>query len=148
MFGQSILSMKRILLVAIVASLIFLIPPVRVTHSSPQRAAQAAVYNIKTFGATGDGKTLDTAAINKAIDAAAAAGGGRVYFPAGSFLTYSIRLKSNVSLYLSDGATIVAGDSPMQPGTGYDLAEPMQLDKYQDYGHSHFHNSLIWGESL
>jgi polygalacturonase len=108
----------------------------------------AGAFDVKAYGAKGDGKTLDTAAINKAIDAAAAAGGGRVYFPAGSFLTYSIRLKSSVSLYLSDGATILAADSPMQPGTGYDLAEPMQLDKYQDFGHSHFHNSLIWGEGL
>ncbi len=108
----------------------------------------SGALDVKTYGAMGDGKTLDTAAINKAIDAAAASGGGRVRFPAGSYLTYSIRLKSNVSLHLGEGATIVAADSPMQAGTGYDLAEPMELDKYQDYGHSHFHNSLIWGENL
>src|SRR5580704_2973112 len=106
-------------------------------------------FDVKTFGAKGDGKTLDTAAINKAIDAAAAAGGGTVVLPAGTYATYSIHLKSKVSLYLGPGATILAADPPPPSGTGgYDAAEPMELDKYQDYGHSHFHNSLIWGEGL
>jgi polygalacturonase len=104
--------------------------------------------DVRTFGSRGDGKTLDTDAINKAIAAAAAAGGGRVYFPAGNFLSYSIRLKNDVSLYLSEGATLIAADSVSQVGRGYDAAEPFEFDKFQDYGHSHFHNSLIWGEDL
>src|SRR5260370_38521278 len=54
----------------------------------------ASVYNVKAFGATGNGKTLDTPAINKAIEAAAAAGGGTGRFPAGNYLSGSIRLKS------------------------------------------------------
>ena len=109
-------------------------------------AAPAESLNVRSFGATGDGKTLDTAAINRAIDAAAAAGGGTVSFPAGTYATYSIRLKSNISLYLGPGATILAAENTAT--AGYDPAEPMELDKYQDYGHSHFHNSLIWGEDL
>jgi polygalacturonase len=105
-------------------------------------------FDIRCFGAQGDGKTLDTATINRAIDAAAA-GGGTVVFPAGSYLSYSIHLKSNVSLYLGPGATIVAADSPAYTsGVGYDPPEPNQWDRYQDFGHSHFHNSLIWGENL
>jgi len=99
--------------------------------------------NVRAFGAAGDGKALDTAAVNKAIDAAAAAGGGTVTFAAGSYLCHSIHLKSNVALYLDMGATIVAAGAP-----GYDEAEPNQWNKLQDYGHSHFHNSLIWGEGL
>src|SRR5689334_16289007 len=59
----------------------------------------ASVYNVKTFGAKGDGKTLDTPAINRAIDAAAKAGGGMVFFPSGSYLSVSIHLKSNITLY-------------------------------------------------
>ena len=111
--------------------------------------------NVRTQGATGDGKTLDTAAINNAIDIAANQGGGTVYFPAGVYITFSIHLHSNVHLHLEQGATILAADSP-KPGdtTGYnggiyDPAEPnMPWEPYQDYGHNHWHNSLIWGENL
>ena len=116
----------------------------RLPHSAA--AQQPSGYNIKTFGATGDGKTLDTAAINKAIDAAAAAGGGTVYFPAGNYLSVSIRLKSHVALYLDHGATIVAAETSVN--ARYDSPEPNEWDKYQDFGHSHWHNSLIWGENL
>jgi polygalacturonase len=146
MFGQSIVNKQRILLSAIAASLVFLIPTVRVTHSSPQRAAEAAVYNVKTFGATGDGKTLDTPAINKTIDAAAAAGGGTVYFPEGNYLSVSIHLKSNIALYLDQGSTIIAANTT--DNAKYDPPEPNEWDKYQDFGHTHWHNSLIWGENL
>lgn len=103
-------------------------------------------FDVRSFGAKGDGKTLDTAAINRAIDAAAAEGGGTVVFPAGTYASYSVRLKSNIELHLGSGATLLAAESTST--TGYDAAEPMAFDKYQDYGHSHFHNSLIWGEGL
>ena len=106
-------------------------------------------FNVRSFGAAGDGLRLDTNAVNKAIEAAAASG-GTVYFPAGSYLCHSIQLKSKIALYLDRGATIVAADSPA-PGSGgpaYDAAEPNAWDQYQDFGHSHFHNSLIWGEGL
>lgn len=106
-------------------------------------------FDVRSFGATGSGTTLDTAAINRAIDAAAAAGGGTVVFPAGAYLSYSIHLKSNVNLFLGPGATIVAADTPASgSGGGYDPPEPNQWDHYQDFGHSHWHNSLIWGENL
>jgi polygalacturonase len=124
--------------------------PKAATHASTLGA-----FDIRTYGAVGDGKAVDTPAINKAIEAAAAAGGGTVIFPAGTWLCFSIRLKSHVALYLSQGAIIMAADSPL-PGatTGYnggtyDAAEPNTAwDAYQDYGHNHWHNSLIWGESL
>ena len=109
-------------------------------------ASEANPFNVKAFGATGDGKTLDTSAINKAIDAAATAGGGTVYFPAGSYLSVSIHLKSNISLYLDQGATIVAANTSAD--AKYDPPEPNEWDKYQDFGHTHWHNSLIWGENL
>jgi polygalacturonase len=109
----------------------------------------AGALDARTFGAKGDGKSLDTAAINKAVDAAAAAGGGRVILPAGSYLCRSIHLKSNVTLYLGEGASLVAADpAPQGAAGGYDAAEPNQWSQYQDYGHSHWHNSLIWGEDL
>lgn len=107
----------------------------------------ASDYNVKDFGAAGDGKTVDSPAINKAIDAAAEAGGGNVYFPAGTYLCFSIRLKSHIGLYLDHGATLLAADPEEHDGQ-YDPAEPNEWDMYQDFGHSHWHNSLIWGENL
>jgi len=109
--------------------------------------AERREYDVRSFGAKGDGATVDTPAINQAIDAAAAGGGGIVRFPAGSFLCYSIRLKSHITLSLDPGTTIVAADTSAQGG-GYDPPEPNAWDKFQDFGHSHWHNSLIWGESL
>lgn len=101
-------------------------------------------YNIKDFGAKGDGKTLDTVAINKTIETAAKNGGGTVYFPAGTFLSFSIRLKSNITIYLDNGATILAADPEKHKGK-YDSFEPNEWDMYQDFGHSHWKNSLMWG---
>ncbi|PTX95821.1 glycoside hydrolase family 28 protein [Opitutus sp. ER46] len=108
-----------------------------------------ATFNVRAFGATGDGRTLDSPAINRAIEAAAQAGGGTVVFPAGEYLSYSIRLRSHVGLHLGPGATILAADPPA-PGTegGYDAPEPNASTQCQDFGHSHWHNSLIWGEDL
>jgi polygalacturonase len=103
--------------------------------------------DVRHFGATGDGTTIDTPAINRAIDHAAARGGGTVYVPAGTYACYTIRLKSRVTLHLDNGATILAA---APSGTaGYDLADPIgDWGAYQDFGHSHWRNSLIWGDGL
>lgn len=109
-----------------------------------------AVFEVTAFGAKGDGHAIDTPAINRAIDAAAAAGGGTVHFAAGQYLCYSVHLKSNVALHLDQGAVIVAADPlpARQPG-GYDNPGPPQpWEAYQDFGHNHWRNSLIWGEDL
>ena len=66
----------------------------------------AGSFDVRRFGADGNGSTMDTAAIQKAIDAAAAAGGGTVVFPAGIFLSGSIHLKSHVTLRVEEGATL------------------------------------------
>ena len=107
------------------------------------------IFDVRAFGASGDGTTLDSPSINRAIEAAAKSGGGTVRFPGGNYLCYSIHLKSNVALYLDEGATVIAADPPSSGSGGYDLAEPNTAwDAYQDYGHNHWHNSLIWGEGL
>ncbi|HEU5352413.1 MAG TPA: glycoside hydrolase family 28 protein [Terracidiphilus sp.] len=109
------------------------------------------VFDVRAFDAKGDGVTPDTRAINAAIEAAAKAGGGTVVFPSGNYLSYSIHLRSRVGLYLDQGATIVGASTPydgMAAG-GYDHAEPQGAwEPYQDYGHNHWHNSLLWGEGL
>jgi len=106
-------------------------------------ADAAGFIDVRMFGAAGDGTALDTAAVNRAIAAAAQAGGGIVRFSRGTYACHSIRLMSGVTLYLERDATILAA-----PAGGYDAAEPNPWAAYQDFGHSHFHNSLIWGEGL
>ncbi|MBV9880233.1 MAG: hypothetical protein JO180_07030, partial [Gemmatirosa sp.] len=63
-----------------------------------------ARFDVKRFGATGDGRTIDSDAINRAIDAAAAAGGGTVRLGPGTYASYSIRLRSHVALLIDRGA--------------------------------------------
>ena len=165
------------------------------------------ILNVRDLGAVGDGKTLDTDAINRAI--AAAEPGSVVVLRAGTYLSYSIRLRSNVTLHLDRGATLLAAgaepppleeirallteegilpgagkgdggafyparfwtgrsavrkrftpptekkrwieDRHARPGTGtpdYDPPEHNPHARYQDHGHSHWHNALIWGEQL
>ena len=108
--------------------------------------AASGSYNVRDYGAVGDGRHLDSKAINQAIDAAAAAGGGTVYLPAGSYLSGSIHLKSHIALFIDQGATIVA--APVSAENGYDPQEASISNVYQDQGHSYFQNSLIWGEDL
>lgn len=107
---------------------------------------QAKVYNVRDFGAAGDGVQIDSPAINAAIEAAAAKGGGVIWFPKGVYSSYSIRLKDNITLRLDEGAVIKAAKPTAEQG--YDVAEPNEWDMYQDFGHSHWKNSLIWGIGL
>jgi len=113
--------------------------------ADPAGATAQPGFNIRAYGAVGDGKTMDSPAINQAIEACAAAGGGTVLFPAGTYLSGSIHLKSHIHLYLDAGAVIL-GAAPSAPE--YDPAEPFEGRAYQDEGHTYFHNSLIWGEKL
>jgi len=94
-----------------------------------------------------DGPALATDAINAAIAHAHARGGGEVVLPAGRHLSFSIRLLSGVTLRLEEGCVLEAADPAIHGGT-YDAAEPNPHDLWQDFGHSHWRNSLIWGEDL
>jgi len=119
-------------------------------------AAANGIYNVRDYGAVGDGRTLDSPAINAAIEAAVRDGGGQVVLPAGTYLCGSIRLKSNIDLHLAAGCTILAADPKDFKGkTGlggdggglYDESESFGgFPEYQDGGHTYFHNSLIWAE--
>jgi polygalacturonase len=119
---------------------------VEFASASQKAETPGPFFDVRKFGAQGDGRKLDTPSINRAIDAASTAGGGTVFFPAGNYLSVSIHLKSNVALYLDHGATIIAAE--VGPGIAYDSPEPNQWDAYQDFGHTHWRNSLIWGENL
>lgn len=108
-------------------------------------SAAEKIYDVKTFGAVGNGVHIDSPAINAALEQAARNGGGVVVLTEGTYLSYSIHLQSNVTLRIEKGATLKA--APVTDSQGYDEAEPND-SKYQDFGHSHWHNSLLWGDSL
>ena len=106
-------------------------------------------FNVKDFGAKGDGITNDQRAIDAAIRACSKAENGRVIFEEGTFLTSTIHLKSNVTLYIRENALILGAKD------GYDAFElnPCQSlefhhkrfeGNYQDFGHSHFRNALFY----
>ncbi len=110
-------------------------------------AAQEAPYNALDFGARGDGKTNCTEAINAAIDAAAEHGGGTIHFPAGDYLSYTIHLRSNITLHLDAGAVLIGDEE--KDGVGYDAPEESAwYNQFQDFGHSYWRNSLIYGDGL
>jgi polygalacturonase len=125
---------RELLMAGVVAALPF-----------PARAGTA--LDVRDFGARGDGGTLDTDAFNAAIIAAARAGGGVVRIPRGRYLCFSIRLASGVSLLFEPGGTIIAAD-PVRHGGRYDAPEDRGPQLYQDFGHSHWANSLIWGDGV
>ncbi len=127
----------------------YLLLPATFARALP--VGQNAWLDVRTFGAKGDGTTIDSPAIDKAIAEAAKKGGGVVYFPQGTYASYTIHLQSNVTLYLDRGATLLAASVPLE-GTqnGYDQAEPQDpaINAFQDYGHNHWKNSLLYGENL
>ncbi|UYY79423.1 glycoside hydrolase family 28 protein [Sphingomonas sp. R1] len=102
------------------------------------------VLDVRTYGARGDGLALDSPAIAAALAAAHHAGGGIVLLPPGTYRSFSLRLPSRVTLAIEAGATLLAATPG--PDGAYDLPEDRGPQLYQDFGHSHWHNSLIWAE--
>ena len=74
---------------------------------------QAKDYNVSDFGAKADGTTVNTRTIQRAIDYVSENGGGRLVFQVGNYVTGSIYLKSNVTLHLEPGATILGSTNPL-----------------------------------
>lgn len=119
-------------------------------------------YNIRDFGAmpeeAGEKSHCleNTAAVNAAVEKAAADGGGTVVVPEGEYKIYTVFLKSNVNLYLSKGSILRAARTDItnsyekQTGEGGNYGEP-EVNRYaglQDHGHTYFANSLIYGADL
>jgi len=103
------------------------------------------IFNVRAYGAAGDGTNLDSPAIDQAIAACAQSGGGTVLVPAGTYLCGSVHLQSNIHLVIDTGATLLGAPQSLN---AYDFTEPWEGVAYQDGGHTYFHNSLIWGENL
>ena len=90
-------------LVALAASLSLLVLAICLIQNRPP-----PYYDIRHYGARGNGVSSDTAAIQAAVDAAATAGGGTVFLPAGTYRSGTIHLRSRVMLRLADGAVLLA----------------------------------------
>lgn len=87
--------------------------------------ASEKVFDVRQFGAKGDGKTIDTDSIQDAINQCAAAGGGIVKFPAGTYISKPISLRSKITLHLDEGAKLKATDDPqdfLKPGKTFETA--------------------------
>lgn len=96
-------------------------------------AGEAPSFDVRRFGATGDGTTMDTAAIQKAVDAAATAGGGTVVLPAGTYLSGSIILKSHVKMRIDQGATL-QGSTTLADYRRLNFLALVQADRQEDIG--------------
>ena len=106
----------------------------------PAGAAAASVYSVTAYGASGDGARLDTKAIQSAVDACAAAGGGTVLFPAGAYLSGTVFLKSKVQLCLDAGAVLLGSKN---------LDDyPKSIPRIRSYTDNYTEKSLIYGEGL
>lgn len=124
---------------------------------SPEALKKETFFYITDFGASTTGAPKsNTLAFNEAIKKAAATGGGTVAVPRGTFLTYTILLRSNVNLFLEEGAVVAAAKTDIeqfpekQKGEGGRYEEP-EANPYvglQDHGHSYFANSLVYGADL
>jgi polygalacturonase len=102
--------------------------------------AGEARYDIRDFGARGDGHTLCTSAIQKAVDACAAQGGGTVYCGPGVWLTGTITLKSHVGFYLDNGCTLLGSTNAVD--------YPAWHAKLRSYTDNYVQQSLFAGEGL
>ena len=104
---------------------------------------ELSAYKVRDHGAVGDGATKDTAAVQRAIEACAGTG-GTVYFAPGTYLCGSLHLRSNVTLWLDAGATILGSTD----NDDYDRYEELGFDNDADRETTYFHYALIWGEDV
>ena len=98
---------RRPLLKLVLLPLALWAGPPAAAGSVPLAGAASAVYDVRAFGAVGDGTTLDTLALQNTIDRCSAAGGGTVLVAGGTYLTGTLYLKSDVCLRIEAGATIL-----------------------------------------
>jgi polygalacturonase len=104
---------------------------------------QAATFNVRDYGAKGDGVAKDTAAVQTAIDAAEQRGGGTVLVPAGKYLCGTIHLKSNVTLHLDNGSAILASTD----NGDFDPYEALPFKSVSDNETTYFHYGLLVAEN-
>jgi len=121
---------------AAVAMMLCCIAAARGERGTQLNSDSRHVFNVRDFAAKGDGETLDTAAVQAAVDECADASGGIVYVPAGRYLCGTVFLKSNVTLQLAPQAVLL--------GSGR-LADYSDKTKGPEY-YPFFNKCLLYGE--
>lgn len=106
--------------------------------------AASSLVDVRDYGAQGDGISKDTAAIQQAIDAAEKRGGGTVTLPPGRYLSGTIHLKSNVTLHLANGATLLASPD----NADFDPYETLPFKSVSDNETTYFHYGLVTAENV
>jgi hypothetical protein len=126
------------------AGLLSLVTGLAYAGASPANAPLPGqhTFNVRDYGAVGDGVTLDTAAINRTLEACANAGGGQVFLPAGRFLSGTIHLRSRVAFYLAAGATLLGTTNLSQ------YEQPVIPDVMPEAKWGKWHRALILGENV
>jgi polygalacturonase len=134
--------LHRTLFLALACLVAALPGPVRAAESALARAATNRIFNVLDYGAVADGRSLDSAAINRAITTCAEAGGGQVLFPPGRYLSGTVHLRSHAHLVLEDGARLVGTTnlSDYQPPAVPAFMPEARFGKW--------HRALIVGDSV
>ncbi len=122
-------------------ALTFIVALLAAANASAATTVEGRVFNVRDFGAVADGQTLDTTAINRAIQACATNGGGRVLFPPGRYLSGTVHLQSRVELFLDAGAVLLGT-------TNLDLYQTVSATNASpELPVSRWHRALILGQN-
>ncbi len=111
----------------------------------PQTESNASgmhAFSVRDYGATGNGATLDTTAINQALEACAKGGGGQVLLPPGRYLSGTVHLRSHVTLFLDAGATLIGTTNLAQ------YQQPAVPSFMPEAKWGKWHRALILGENV
>ena len=106
---------------------------------SEQEKPADGIYNIRSFGAEGDGTTLDSPAINKAIETCSSNGGGTILVPPGVYLSGTIHLKSNIIFNIEAGATILGSSN---------ISDYQGIQDVERKGRSQWYAAILVGDKI
>lgn len=138
MKGESGIIRVRFICIGFLIGVMSVCTAERIALAAAKGQLARGLFDVRDYGAVGDGKTLNTKAIQAAIDACARAGGGKVYFCNGRFLSGTIYLKSNVTLYIEAGAVLLGSKNLKD--------YPVTVAAYRSYTDNYTNKSLIYAE--
>lgn len=131
-------SQERVLLVVLLT--IILSAGCQQVNIDKEKTVSRGIFDVRDCGAVGDGVTLDTKAIQAAINACSQAGGGKVYLTNGKFLSGTLYLKDNVTIYLEAGAVLL--------GSADINDYPVTIPGFRSYTDNYTDKSLIYAEKV